>query len=679
MADHEQHDDHGHIHLEYQPALPLNNGKVCLWLFLSTEIMFFAALLGTFIVIRFGAPGQWPTPHDVHLVEWIGGLNTFVLIISSFTIVMALKFSQENKAGTARLWLAATLLFGTVFLGIKGYEYNSKFSHGIYPSKSPATIYDKANLYYLSGVRERLSTILAEHAKSDGKQVEMLGQLDTFRQAAEPNEKIDKQIQNGEAKLASLKADLDESVKRNWLSQEAFEAAQKQKKGEVVLSNEDFGLQMFPTDDATRQQAEAKFAEIIDVQLKLVDLKGARAWDAMPVRTASARENLDAELEEIENDRKSDLADAETAEEKQEVEDDYVSAKKSAQRDYDGELKAIAKDQTQLRKALSELPGLIQNQYDRLEKTYIVSRIRSYGVDWAEQAVVNSRNDADQRAAISALAYMIYPLHGNHEGEQEILGELLTLKKKADGFVAESEELSGNLAAARDDLSKASVKKTAIEEELTTLQAKKQMIEDEIAKLETPAAETTEEAASDADEEAAEPADDPKRVELETQLKLVNEQIELVDEKLAPIAELTATLESSIADTEKRSKAVDAQATFISGRFKLLDAMFSQSRMESGARELSFTEAYEEGLNNRHHFLALPLQITNGNMWASTYFLLTGFHALHVIVGLIIFVIPLLFMVKLDSNYSNYLENAGLYWHFVDLVWIFLFPMLYLF
>ncbi|MDP7301643.1 MAG: hypothetical protein QGG09_00985, partial [Pirellulaceae bacterium] len=64
---HDDHGDHGHIQLEYQPGLPINNGKVILWLFLSTEIMFFAGLIGTFIVLRYGAPeGTWPAPHDVH-------------------------------------------------------------------------------------------------------------------------------------------------------------------------------------------------------------------------------------------------------------------------------------------------------------------------------------------------------------------------------------------------------------------------------------------------------------------------------------------------------------------------------------------------------------------------------------------------------------------------------------
>jgi cytochrome c oxidase subunit III len=69
--------------------------------------------------------------------------------------------------------------------------------------------------------------------------------------------------------------------------------------------------------------------------------------------------------------------------------------------------------------------------------------------------------------------------------------------------------------------------------------------------------------------------------------------------------------------------------------------------------------------------------IPGGNMWASTYFLLTGFHALHVLVGLIVFAITL--GLWLDFHRAGLIENIGLYWHFVDLVWIFLFPLLYLF
>lgn len=90
MAD-AQHEHHGHMKLEYHPALPMSLGKLCLWLFLSTEIMFFAGLIGAYVVLRFGSPaGTWPTPEDVHLSEPIGALNTFVLICSSLSIVLCL-------------------------------------------------------------------------------------------------------------------------------------------------------------------------------------------------------------------------------------------------------------------------------------------------------------------------------------------------------------------------------------------------------------------------------------------------------------------------------------------------------------------------------------------------------------------------------------------------------------
>src|SRR5436190_21206651 len=121
---HAHGDDHGHAHikLEYQPSLPIPNGKLCLWLFLSTEIMFFAGLIGTYIVLRFGAPtGSWPLPHDVHLVENIGAFNTFVLLISSVTIVLALEAAKSNRAGLAKVYMLATFALGSLFLGVKAF------------------------------------------------------------------------------------------------------------------------------------------------------------------------------------------------------------------------------------------------------------------------------------------------------------------------------------------------------------------------------------------------------------------------------------------------------------------------------------------------------------------------------------------------------------------------------
>jgi cytochrome c oxidase subunit 3 len=160
MSDHSHTDSadhgHGHIKLQYQPGLPLSNTKLIVWLFLSTEIMFFAGLLGTYIVLRFGA-GTWPKPHDVHLNEPVGAFNTFVLICSSVTIVLCYEAAKVNKANLAKIWLGLTLALGCVFLGIKAWEYTAKFAHGIYPMKVHSQMYERPDLNYAKALRARLS------------------------------------------------------------------------------------------------------------------------------------------------------------------------------------------------------------------------------------------------------------------------------------------------------------------------------------------------------------------------------------------------------------------------------------------------------------------------------------------------------------------------------------------
>jgi cytochrome c oxidase subunit III len=62
------------------------------------------------------------------------------------------------------------------------------------------------------------------------------------------------------------------------------------------------------------------------------------------------------------------------------------------------------------------------------------------------------------------------------------------------------------------------------------------------------------------------------------------------------------------------------------------------------------------------------------------YFFLTGLHALHIIIGLVFIVVITTLILKNNINSDNFslLENSGLYWHLVDLIWIFLFPLFYL-
>src|SRR5258708_40290355 len=101
-------------------------------------MMFFTGLIGTYIVLRHGTPTAaypWPKPHDVHLVEWMGAFNTFVLICSSLTVVLAHYVLAKGKTGQAVVYIAITLALGLVFLGIKAVEYNAKYQHSILPGR----------------------------------------------------------------------------------------------------------------------------------------------------------------------------------------------------------------------------------------------------------------------------------------------------------------------------------------------------------------------------------------------------------------------------------------------------------------------------------------------------------------------------------------------------------------
>jgi len=130
-------------------GLPLNHGKLAMWLFLVTEIMFFTALIGTYLLLRNSSPtiktvdennnevivAKWPAPHDVHLVEFIGAANTFVLIVSSLTVVLAHAALLKGNTKWATNYMGITLVLGVVFLMVKAYEYKSKFDHQILPGR----------------------------------------------------------------------------------------------------------------------------------------------------------------------------------------------------------------------------------------------------------------------------------------------------------------------------------------------------------------------------------------------------------------------------------------------------------------------------------------------------------------------------------------------------------------
>ena len=125
-------------------GLKLANSKLCLWLFLGTEIMFFSALIGTYIVVRLSAVdaegnAAWPSNEITHIVTIAGAINTFVLIGSSWLVVKA---HEEIGRGQFREGLRDLLLVfacAVLFLGIKGYEYQGKWVRDILPGRISET------------------------------------------------------------------------------------------------------------------------------------------------------------------------------------------------------------------------------------------------------------------------------------------------------------------------------------------------------------------------------------------------------------------------------------------------------------------------------------------------------------------------------------------------------------
>lgn len=163
-------------------GVPLPIGKLSMWLFLITEIMFFTGLIGTYVLLRFGAPyvkEPWPSPGDVHLEEWIGAGNTFVLICSSVTVVLAHYMVARNKISEAMMYIGITLALGCVFLAVKAYEYNSKFQHGILPGQVYEKLDGPKGIEYVRAVKEEIHHIL-EHKKDYHLSKEALARIESL-------------------------------------------------------------------------------------------------------------------------------------------------------------------------------------------------------------------------------------------------------------------------------------------------------------------------------------------------------------------------------------------------------------------------------------------------------------------------------------------------------------------
>ena len=117
----------GH-HSEHR-STPLADRKLLMWLFLASDCMFFAALIGTYLVYN-GRSLVGPFPVDILDIP-LTTVSTFVLLMSSFLMVLALHAIRLGNIPQFRLWTFGVAFFGAIFLGFQVYEFRHFVHEGL--------------------------------------------------------------------------------------------------------------------------------------------------------------------------------------------------------------------------------------------------------------------------------------------------------------------------------------------------------------------------------------------------------------------------------------------------------------------------------------------------------------------------------------------------------------------
>ncbi len=138
---------------ERWPFEGVGKTKLGVWFFLASDVVVFGAVIGAFVFIRAGMGwGAWETvPPD----PLPGLVNTFVLLTSSFTVILALVAAERKSKRGLLAAMGATLALGFTFLGIKAWEWSYEFSVGIYPQTSI-----EASVYYVTTGLHGLHVVL---------------------------------------------------------------------------------------------------------------------------------------------------------------------------------------------------------------------------------------------------------------------------------------------------------------------------------------------------------------------------------------------------------------------------------------------------------------------------------------------------------------------------------------
>lgn len=524
-------------------GIPIPNSKLAMWLFLGTEIMFFTAFIGTYIVLRLGSPG-WPTdPHDTHIHIWAGGLNTFVLLASSYFVVVAHEAMAKREFARARKFVVYTFALACVFLGIKSYEYYGKISHDILPGHIAETEQQGSE----KAVRE-LAVVVDEWRNELVPQNLLPPEKDAALTAVDTE---------SSAALAVLNAAKDFSA------DDLSELAGVLHAATGVNSFSDQPIAHFAKEK--KEQSPEEAAAEGEAVSKLTELAKSKFGEEVGGQLASSR------LSQV---ALGSFADGEVTIEGFESQLEQLKRFTSLNATLIDTQNKVAAETTSMHEV-----GRIVDELNA-EGTLTTNSDVSYtGVISHDQLVTLSFETKPDVAKDDPVTLVIH--HVEIVGSVHEVGDTITVRTE-DGPVS------------LHDGGEAELKFGADSHETGTIEGHA-------------AFDTEWRVTPDEGEDQLVAADDVKSIE-----------------------------------------------------------HFYHNRMNGSFLFFSWPRV--------HH----PHPVVFGNLFASVYFLMTGFHAIHVIVGMILFAIVLKDGANLGANKTDFVENSGLYWHFVDLVWIFLFPLIYI-
>ena len=116
-------------HESFSTSTGLSNEKLGMWVFLSSECLLFGALISTYLLLH-DKSVSGPTPEDVFDIPFTS-VSSFVLLLSSLTMVLAVSAITRGDHSRSRLWLTTTALLGAIFIGGQVYEFTSFYREGL--------------------------------------------------------------------------------------------------------------------------------------------------------------------------------------------------------------------------------------------------------------------------------------------------------------------------------------------------------------------------------------------------------------------------------------------------------------------------------------------------------------------------------------------------------------------